>query len=101
MVEEEKKVIEEPKKEEKEKPKPADPLEGKSVDELKEMIRELQNTHTEDIKKVRGFTVMLQGTSMKLKELGIDLGMIGRNTDQMLDAIMNNKLPQNVVDRLT
>lgn len=98
MVEEENKVIEEPKKEEKEKTK--DPLDGKSIDELKNMVKDLQQKNTDNVKKIRGFTVMLQGMSFKLKELGIDLGMIGRNTDQMLDGIVNDKLPERVSNQM-
>ena len=96
-----KKVVEESKKEEKEKPKPADPLDGKSVDELKEMIKELQKNQSENTRKVRAFALSLQTVSFKLKELGIDMGTLGRNVDQTIDAIMNNKLPQNVADQMT
>lgn len=78
-----------------------DPLAGKSIDELKDMIEELQKNQTENTRKIRAFAVSLQTVSFKLKELGIDMGVIGRNVDQTLDAIVNNKLPQNVADQLT
>lgn len=89
--------VEENKKEEE---KPKDPLDGKSIDELKEMVITLQKKHADDLTKIRGFTLTLQANSMKLKEIGIDLGILARNTDRMLQGIMENRLPDNLVQEL-
>lgn len=62
-----------------------DPLEGKSVDELKAIIAGLEKEKGEQTRKINQFIMIIQSISFKLKESGLDLQLIGRNADQILE----------------
>ena len=67
------------------KEKPTDPLEGKSVDELKKIVQDLQKEKAESTRKINQYIMIIQTISFNLKEKGLDLQMIGRNADQILE----------------
>lgn len=69
--------------------KQQDPLEGKTIDELKKMVADLLKQNEDNTKKLNTYTVMIQATIIQLKESGLDLQVIGRNMQQTLEQISN------------
>jgi len=67
-----------------------DPLEGKSEEELKQIIRDLEKSHGVDIQKMNQYAVIIQTIAGQIKEIGLNAQIVGKNAEQNLDQIMRN-----------
>lgn len=71
-----------------------DPLEGKSIDELKELVKGLQEKNAEYVKIINKLTTIIQVSILQMKERGLDLQTIGRNAENTLIEEMKKLSPQ-------
>lgn len=76
------------------KPAQSDPLEGKSVDELKTLVQNLQKKQAEYVTLINKLTTIIQVSINQMKERGLDLQTIGRNAENTLIEEMKKLSPQ-------
>lgn len=81
----------------KEEPQDAspDPLEGKTVEELKDIIHDLELRRNDDIKKLNQCYAIITQTAATISNIGLDLQNMGRNSAKIVQDIADNKIGSN------
>lgn len=71
-----------------------DPLENKTVEELKDIIHDLELRRNDDTKKLRQCYTIIGQTAAAISNIGLDLQNMGRNSAKIVQDIADNKIDE-------